>query len=240
MESLISVCDGRLPSDARRLRILLVDDHHVVRAALHALLALEADFDVVGEASDADNGIALAQQLLPDVVVTDLGMGTKNGIYLVSQLRVIAPDSKALVLTVHNDEGHIKAALLAGAHGYVLKDSCRADLVAAICAVGRGEIYLCRPVSNVVVSGFLERPCVSKSLPPLELTDRQREIITHVAQGMTNLVIARQLGLSSKTIAKHRANLMCKLHLQNSASITMFAIEHGLVSPDEIAHQSQH
>jgi DNA-binding NarL/FixJ family response regulator len=218
----------------------LVDDHPVVRAGPHALLALEADFDVIGEAGDADEGIDLALRLTPDVIIADIGLGAKNGIYLISELRKLAPGSKTLVLTVHKDEEYIKAALSAGALGYVLKDAGRADLVQAIRRVDDGDYYMCAPVSEAVVSGYLAKYVSSISLMSYELTEREREVITLVAQGNSNRRIAAHLRLSIKTVSKHRANFMSKLDLHNSAAVTLFAISHGLVSPDEAAQHSEH
>jgi two-component system response regulator NreC len=214
---------------------LLVDDHPVVRAGLHALLALEADFDVIGEASDADEGIELALRLTPDVIITDISLGAKNGIYLISELRKLAPASKVLVLTVHNDEEYIRAALSAGALGYVLKDAARADLVQAIRRVDVGDYYMCSPVTDAVVSGYLKTFICWTALMSYDLTEREREIMSLVAQGNSNKLIARHLALSVKTIAKHRSNFMCKLNLHNSAEVTLFALSHGLIEPDEAA-----
>jgi DNA-binding NarL/FixJ family response regulator len=218
----------------------LVDDHPVVRAGLHELLKLEADFDIIGEAGTAIEGIALALRMKPDIVITDISLGTKNGIYLISELGRLAPGSKVIVLTVHNDHEYIRAALAAGARGYVLKDSVRADVVQAIRTVDNDEYYMCPRVSQVVVSGYLAGSIFSSDLMAYELTHREREIITLVAQGKSNKRIATHLDLSVKTVAKHRANFMGKLNLHNSAAVTMFAISHGLVSLDEIGQQPQH
>jgi DNA-binding NarL/FixJ family response regulator len=240
MASQFPIFDNAPRRRTSSLRLLLVDDHPVVRAGLHALLALEADFNIIGEAGDADEGIELALRLAPDVIISDIGLGAKNGIYLVSELRKLAPGSKVLILTVHKDEEYIKAALSAGALGYVLKDAGRGDLVQAIRRVDGGDYYMCAPVSEAVVSGYLAKYVSSISLIAYELTDREREVITLVAQGKSNKLIAVHLGLSVKTVAKHRANFMYKLNLHNSAAITLFAISHGLVSPNESSQYSAH
>jgi DNA-binding NarL/FixJ family response regulator len=224
-----------------KLRLILVDDHPVVRAGLHELLKLEADFDIIGEAGTAIEGIALALRMKPDIIITDISLGAKNGIYLITELGRLAPGSKVIVLTVHNDNEYIRAALAAGARGYVLKDSGRADLVQAIRSVDNDEYYMCPRVAQVVVSGYLAGSFSASDLKmAYELTEREREVITLVAQGRSNKRIATHLDLSVKTVGKHRSNFMRKLNLHNCAAITMFAISHGLVSPDEVGQQPQH
>jgi two-component system nitrate/nitrite response regulator NarL len=216
------------------LRLLLVDDHLVVRESLHALLTLEVGVEIVGEAANAIDGIELARRLSPDVVVTDLGLGTQSGLDLIAQLRKLKPAIKSIVLSMHNDDAYIRAAFSAGARGYVLKDSCHADLIRAIRAVHAGEVYVCAPVSEAIVFGYLR-----KSVTPILagrdcLTERQREIVRLVALGMSSKRIAVQLGVSVKTVAKHRSNLSSKLDLRSTAAITTFAIRHGLLSQVEL------
>ena len=212
-----------------------MDDHAILREGLRALLALESDLDVVGEADNGDDGVDVVQQTQPDVVITDLALPQRTGIELVSRVRKVAPETRVLVLTVHNSEEYIRAALSAGADGYVLKDSSRVDLLDGIRTVAQGQRYLCPPVSAKIVSGFLgERPL----RPPASsqrLTDREREVLRLIALGKSNKRIALQLVLSVKTIEKHRSNFMRKLELHNTAAVTMYAICNGLVSPDEIA-----
>jgi DNA-binding NarL/FixJ family response regulator len=225
---------GTAPREAR-LRLVLVDDHAILREGLRALLALENDLEVVGEADNGDDGVAIVEREQPDVVITDLAMPQRTGIQVISRVRRVAPAVRVLVLTVHNGEEYIKAALAAGADGYVLKDSSRADLLQAIRTIVRGQRYLCAPVSAKIVSGFLgdsdPRPAASVQ----HLTDREREILTLIALGKSNKRIALQLLLSVKTIEKHRSNFMRKLELHNTAGVTMFAICNGLVSPDQVA-----
>jgi DNA-binding NarL/FixJ family response regulator len=162
-------------------------------------------------------------------------MPHRSGIQVISQVRQVAPNARVLVLTVHNSEEYIRAALTAGADGYVLKDSSRVDLLQAIRSVVGGQRYLCGPVSAKIVSGYLgdknPRPIASVQL----LTDREREILTLIALGKSNKRIAMQLVLSVKTIEKHRSNFMRKLELHNTAGVTMFAICNGLVSADQVA-----
>jgi DNA-binding NarL/FixJ family response regulator len=223
-----------IPTPAR-VRLVLVDDHAILREGLRALLALESDLEVVGEAENGDDGLRVVERLQPDVVITDLAMPHRTGIHVISKVRKVAPAARVLVLTVHNGEEYIKAALTAGADGYVLKDSSRADLLQGIRTVVKGQRYLCAPVSAKIVSGYLGDgdPRLVASIQ--QLTDREREILTLIALGKSNKRIALQLNLSVKTIEKHRSNFMRKLELHNTAGVTMFAICNGLVSADQVA-----
>lgn len=216
-----------------RTRLVLVDDHVILREGLHALLALESDLAVVGEAGSFEEGIALVERVQPDLVITDLAMPRGTGIQVISRVRAMAPNTRVLVLTVHSSEEYIEAALMAGADGYVLKDSSRTELLQAIRSVVKGQRYLCAPVSAKVISGYLGERDVRKVASVQMLTDREREVLTLIAQGMSNKRVAMRLVLSVKTIEKHRSNFMRKLELHNTAGITMFAISKGLVSPDD-------
>ncbi len=210
------------PKDAR-LRLVLVDDHAILREGLRALLALESDLNVVGEADNGDDGVAIVEREQPDVVITDLAMSHRTGIQVISRVRKVAPAVRVLVLTA------------AGADGYVLKDSSRADLLQAIRTIVRGQRYLCAPVSAKIVSGFLGDDQQRSPGSVQHLTDREREILTLIALGKSNKRIALQLLLSVKTVEKHRSNFMRKLELHNTAGVTMFAICNGLVSADQVA-----
>lgn len=217
------------------IRIVLVDDHAILREGLLALLSMEADLEVVGEAADGGAGLELVERLKPAVVITDLAMRDRTGVQLIANVRRVAPETRVLVLTVHNGEEYIRAALTAGADGYVLKDSRRSELLLAIRSVAKGDPYLCAPVSAKVVSGYLgddhKRPAASVQ----DLTCRERQVLTLIALGNSNKRIATQLNLSVKTVEKHRSNFMRKLELHNTAAVTMFAICKGLVSAERVA-----
>ena len=220
-------------ADNSRARLILIDDHMILREGLHALLELESDFVVVGEAGNLEDGIALVERLRPNLVITDLAMPRGSGIQIISQVRAIAPETRVLVLTVHSSEEYIDAALKAGADGYVLKDSSSAELLQAIRSVIRGQRYLCPPVSAKIISGYLGERDARNAASLQLLTDREREILTLVAKGLSNKRIATRLTLSVKTVEKHRSNFMRKLELHNTAGITMFAISKRLVSSGE-------
>jgi DNA-binding NarL/FixJ family response regulator len=211
------------------LRLLLIDDHLVLVDGLCHLLALEPDFDVVGVASNALDGIELAQRLAPDIVITDMSLGTHTGLHVISELRKLAPTIRVLVLTCHRH--YVKAALSAGARGYVLKDVHRADLVQAIRAVASGYYLLDTPVSESFISCYLAQEQDPMPVPPSSLTERERTVIALIAQGASGSRIAKQLHLSTKTIAKHRANAMRKAKLRSTAAITAYAISHRLDLP---------
>jgi len=213
-----------------KIRILLVEDHVILREGLCALLELEPDLKVVGDAMDVDKALEAVNRLRPDLVITDLALGGRSGIAFIGELRARSPGARVLVLTAHNTEEYIRAALNAGAHGYVLKDSGRADLLQAIRTVVRGGQYLCASVSARIVSGFVNGPEPKAAASPESLvTLREKQVLTRIALGHSNKLIARDLGLSVKTVEKHRSNLMRKLTLHNAAAVTLFALRHGFI-----------
>jgi DNA-binding NarL/FixJ family response regulator len=222
-------------SEGGKSRIVLVEDHAILREGLRALLELEQDLRIVGEAPNGMEAVPAVEALAPDLVITDIALPDRSGIELIGCLRQARPATKILVLTAHNSEEYIRAALNAGAHGYVLKDASRAELLQAIRAVLSGQTYLCASVTAKVVTGYLRPKSESLSLSAVELvTVREREVLTRVALGRSNKLIARELQVSVKTVEKHRANLMRKLTLHNTAAVTRFAIRHGMVNAADI------
>jgi DNA-binding NarL/FixJ family response regulator len=219
---------------AGTIRLVLVEDHTVLREGLKTLLELEADVTIVGEFGCAATGAFGIGRLQPDVVVTDLALPGRSGVELIGEIQVVSPQSRKLVLTAHDSKDHVRAALGAGADGYVLKDANYAELIRGIRAVSTGERFLCSAIASKVLAGFLSG---DKSPSPLEaptrcLTQREREVLSRIARGDSNKLIARTLGLSPKTVEKHRSNLMKKLQLRNAAAITMFAIRNGLTGDE--------
>ena len=214
------------------IRVLLVEDHAILREGLRALLEIEPDLEVVGDCADTDAALEAFERLKPDLVMTDLTLNGRSGIELIADLRNRSAATPVLVLTAHNTEEYIRAALNAGARGYVLKDSGRAELLQAIRSVVSGGQYLCASVVAKVVSGFVTgREARRNSSPETLVTGRERQVLTRIALGQSNKVIARDLVLSVKTVEKHRANLMRKLTLHNAAAITLFALRHGFIDP---------
>jgi DNA-binding NarL/FixJ family response regulator len=212
-----------------RTRIVLVEDHAILREGLKALIEIEPDFEIAGEFGGIEESLAGIGQLQPDLVLTDLALPKSSGFELLAQIKHVAPNARKLVLTAHNSEEYIRAALNAGANGYVLKDANRAELMLAIRTVAAGQQFLCKAIASKILCGYLSggdaRRSASKSQ---SITGREREVLTRIALGESNKAIARALALSVKTIEKHRSNLMRKLHLHNAAAITMFAVRNGL------------
>lgn len=216
---------------ARRISVLLVDDHAILREGLRALLELESDIAVVGEAGTFEQALQLALKLVPTVVLTDIGLPGRSGLSLVTELRKHCPSTRVVLLTAHASEEYLRAGLDVKADGYVLKDSGHEELITAIRAVVNGQQFLCKAIASTVMATYLNRDARGVAATPLQsLTTRERQVLTRVASGQSNKTVARELSLSVKTVEKHRANLMRKLALHNAADITRFALHHHLVT----------
>jgi len=215
--------------DSKR-RILIVEDHTLLRAGLRALLAQEPDIEIAGEADNGRDAIRLISTLAPDLVLMDLTMPGTNGIEVIAEIKRRNPDIKILVLTLHRAEEYIHQSLKAGADGYILKDASHDELRIAIRSVLNGKTYLSPDISNVVISGYLgsgKSGGVSSAWETV--THRERQVLKLVAEGRPNKSIAGYLSLSVKTVEKHRSNLMRKLDLHNASMLTAFAFSKGLV-----------
>jgi DNA-binding NarL/FixJ family response regulator len=215
------------------IRIVLVEDHVILKEGLVALLEIEQDLRIVGEARDASSALELVRSLQPAVLMTDLSLPDQSGISLITAVRKVAPETRSLVLTAHHEEEYFRAAMDAGALGYVLKDAGRVELLQAIRSVAAGRQHLSSVLAQRVLSGYL-RFATEGIYPAQLLTEREREVLARIASGQSNKAIAGALKLSVKTVEKHRSNLMRKLGLHNSAEVTVFAIRHGLVSADAV------
>jgi DNA-binding NarL/FixJ family response regulator len=212
-------------------RVLIAEDHAILRDGLRALLTTSADLEVVGEADNGREAIRQIGILKPDLVIMDLTMPGTNGIDAIREVKRRYPQMKVLTLTVHKTEEYIRTALQAGTNGYVLKETTHAELLIAIRSVMAGKTYLSPGVSERVISGYLnggteDQPATSSD----SLTQREREVLKLVAEGMPNKKIALYLSISIKTVEKHRANLMKKLNLHNASALTSYAIENGLMT----------
>jgi len=215
------------------IRLVLVEDHAILREGLKALIELEAEFQVVGEFSSVDDSLDGIRDLQPDLVITDLALPGRSGIELLGEIRRLSPRTRKLVLTAHENEEYIRAALNAGADGYVLKDANSAELNLAIRTVSAGQQFLCKTIASKILTGYLsgdQRPACAPVTQTI--TGREREVLTRIALGNSNKLIARELGVSPKTVEKHRSNLMRKLQLHNAAAITMFAIRNGMTGSE--------
>lgn len=210
------------------IRILLVDDHAILRAGLRALLAAYPDLTIVGEAGDGAEALTRVTELKPDVVVMDIAMPGVNGLIATRQILEAYPTTKILILTQYGNKEYVLPLLEAGAMGYVLKQAVDTDLVSAIRAAARGESFLYPPVAKQVLEAYLKEPRASGDAYML-LTEREREILILVAQGNTTREIAEQLHISPNTVDVHRARLMQKLDLHSVAELSTYAMRRGLV-----------
>jgi DNA-binding NarL/FixJ family response regulator len=218
-----------------RIRIVLVEDHAILREGVKALIEIESDVEIVGDFCSVEESLNGIRDLQPDLVLTDLALPGRSGIELLAEIRRLWPLIRKLVLTAHENEEFIRAALNAGADGYVLKDANCAELMLAIRTVSIGQQFLCKAIANKILSGYLsadQRP--SGAAVAQRITGREREVLTRIALGNSNKLIARDLGVSPKTVEKHRSNLMRKLQLHNAAAITTYAIRNGMTSSEPI------
>jgi two-component system response regulator NreC len=212
--------------------ILIADDHGVLRAGLRALLKAEPDLVVVGEAADGQQALQAAAELRPDVVLLDLSMPGLNGIDVTRQLKVDMPDMRVLILTVHEDGGLLQEAIRVGASGYIIKRAVESELINAIRAVFRGEMYVHPAMTRALMKELAPRS-VPDSDPVKVLTRREIEVLRYIAQGHTNRQIADALCLSVRTVESHRANLMSKLNLNSRVELVHYAMEHGLLEQQQ-------
>ena len=203
------------------VRILLVDDHAVVRAGLRMLLSADSQLEIVGEAENGAQGVRMARDLAPDVVLMDISMPDMNGIEATKRIKASCPSVAVLALTMHEDDQYFFEMLAAGASGYVPKRAAPNDLSAAIYAVKDGGVFLFPSVARLLVSDYLQRVEVEGSAgrPFDNLTDREREVLTHIAQGESNQEIADALCISVKTVNRHRENIMGKLNLHSRVEL---------------------
>lgn len=216
------------PKPRRRIKVLLVDDHPIVREGLKAHLATQPDVQVVEEAGDGLEALRKAVETQPDVILLDLTMPQMNGFEAIARLRKKVPRAQILVLTMHDNREYILQSIRLGARGYLRKDTSPAELVRAIKAVYAGELYLDGPASRVVADEFQRGTQRRPPEPPL-LSDRERQVLVLIAEGLSNKEVADRLGIGVRTAETHRERLMRKLNIHTVAGLTRFAIAHGMV-----------
>lgn len=215
---------------AEKKRIVIAEDHTILREGLRSLLTANADFEVVGEAEDGLDAIRCTEECNPDLILLDLAMPRMNGIPAIREIKRRAPHTRILALTVHKSEEYILEAFEAGADGYCLKDATRAELLMAIRNVLAGKPYVSPGISEKILDGYLKGKKTQRLASSWDsLTQREREVLKLIGEGYKNKQIAEYLYISVKTVEKHRANVMKKLDLHNASALTSYAIDRGLV-----------
>ncbi|HEY7386976.1 MAG TPA: response regulator transcription factor [Bryobacteraceae bacterium] len=213
-------------------RVLIADDHGIVRQGLRALLEKSPEISVVGEASDGREAVRLAAELRPNIVVMDIAMPLLNGVDATSQILGRDPDVKVIILSMHSDESYILRALSAGAKGYLLKDSAEGDILPAVETVAKGRPYFSPVIASTLLDEYLQTMKKNKVRDSFDLlTDREKEVLQLLAEGKSNKEVAALLNLSPYTIDSHRTSLMQKLNLHNTAEIVLYAVRKNIIVP---------
>lgn len=215
---------------ADKIRVLLVDDHAILRAGLRALLKTEADIEVVDEASDGKEAVAKTERLLPDVALMDISMPVMDGLEATRRIHQSCPKVKVLVLTIHDNEEYLFQVIEAGGSGYIVKKSAVTELISAIHAVHRGEAFLSPMATKMVIGRYLQMVGRGEGKQRYDaLTSREKDILKLIADGYTNQEIADHLIISVKTVETHRAHVLKKLELHTRAELVKYARSHGLL-----------
>ena len=215
----------------RKIRVLLADDHQLMRSGIRLMLERETNLSVVGEANDGREAVALAKSLRPDVVVMDIGMANLNGIEAAQQMTGDSPEIAVVMLSMHSDESYVLRALKAGARGYLLKDSAEAELIKAVHAVAGGKSFFSPAVSKVLLDDYVRKLRRSGTEDAYDLlTPREREVLQLIAEGKSNKDIANLLNLSVYTVESHRSNLMEKLNVRGLPELILYAVRKGIIS----------
>jgi len=223
---------GDAMSNLSVIRLLLADDHVVMRAGLRLLIDAQPDMETIGEAEDGLETLILAKSLNPDVILLDLSMPHANGLSIMAGLKKQVPQAHVLVLTMHEQENYLREALRLGASGYVVKSAADQELINAIRAVVRDEIYIHPSMTRSLLEGIIPQDEQGGDDPWILLSEREQQVIRRVAQGYTNRVIAESLQLSIKTIETYRARAMEKLKIQSRSQLVRYAVGRGLLEPD--------
>lgn len=214
----------------KRVRILLADDHEVVRRGIRAIIETQPGWEVCGEATDGQVAVRKAKQLKPDLVILDIGMPRMNGLEATRQILKVVPKTEVLVLTIHNSEQLIQDVLKAGARGYLLKSDAGRDLASAVKTLLQHKPYMTSIVSDMVLEGFLSSDIIASHVNT-RLTPREREIVQLLAEGQSNKEVASTLTISPKTVETHRANIMLKLNLHSIGALVRYAIRNKIAQP---------
>jgi two-component system response regulator NreC len=211
-------------------RLLLVDDHAVVRSGLRMLLEPEADFEIVGEAGSGREALKAVAEMRPDIVLMDIGLPDISGIEAAAEIKRLRPETAIVALTIHEDEEYFFKMLAAGASGYVPKRAAPEELLTALRAAATGEVYLYPSLAKLLVTDYLAQDSAARQAEALDgLTDREHEVLAHLADGASNGEIAETLSISPKTVARHRENIMRKLGLHSRTELVKYAIRKGII-----------
>ena len=214
------------------IKVLLVDDHQVVRSGLRLALEKHQDMKVIGEASDGRSAVKLLQKLSPDIVIMDVTMPDLNGIEATRQIIVQSPNTKIIALSMHSDENYVAGMFEAGAAGYLLKDCSLEEMDIAIRAVANNQVYISPGISRIVIKGYFDKSVTADRRVSSSLTPKEREVVQLLAEGKTSKEVASSLHVSVKTAETHRHNIMKKLDVHNIADLTKYAIRRGITSLD--------
>jgi two-component system nitrate/nitrite response regulator NarL len=209
-----------------KIKLLLVDDHPIVRDGIKARLTAHAHIEIVGEAEGGEEAVRKVQELAPDIVFMDIGLADMNGLEAARILQQKAPDTKVIILTIHDDKEYVLQALRSGAKGYILKNAPSTELVRAVEMVQRGEVFFPVEVSQLILREYARETAASDKSG---LSGREQEVLVLIAEGYTNKAIAHELGVSVRTVETHREHIMSKLDLHSVAGLTKYAIAEGLV-----------
>ena len=220
------------PTDATRIRVLIVDDHSVVRMGLRVFLDLQPDIEVVGEASDGSEGVAMARRLEPDVILMDLLMPNMDGITAIGRIKAERPETEIVTMTSFIEEDKVTAALEAGASGYVLKDAEAEEVAAAVRASFAGEVHLDPAVARLLAQRMRQRKAPEESLAE-PLTDREKDVLGLLGQGLSNKEIGTTLFITERTARTYVSNILGKLGLASRTQAALYAVEHKLVEPNK-------
>jgi two-component system response regulator NreC len=214
------------------IRLILVDDHEVVRSGLRMLLASESDIEILAEAGSAKEAISAVVEFEPNVVLMDIGLPDMSGIEATRAIKEKKPETAVVALTIHEDEEYFFRMLEAGASGYVPKRAAPEELLTAIQVAAAGEVYLYPSMAKLLVKDYLVAETPSRAKEELNgLTDREQEVLAHLADGATNAEIGETLTISPKTVARHRENIMRKLNLHSRTELVKYAIRKGIIQP---------
>jgi len=214
------------------MRLLLVDDHAVVRSGLRMLMSAQTDVEIVGEAGTASEAMELAAEVKPDVILMDIGLPDKSGIEATREIKNRFPGIAVVALTIHEDEEYFFKMLDAGASGYVPKRAAPEELLTAIRVAAAGEVYLYPTLAKLLVRDYLSEEHSAENKSTLDgLTPRESEVLTHLAEGASNTEIAQSLVISPKTVERHRENIMHKLNLHSRSELVRYAIRKGIIKP---------